>query len=96
MKYLITMELKEPFAENWQRILALEEERMRKGVHLGIGGGVKLPVHFTLKSPPSIVLVAETDNEHLVMKHLFDYTPFVKVESVPIIQCAEYVKRMGI
>jgi hypothetical protein len=31
MRYLITVEPKEPFAKNWRKMIALEEERSLKG-----------------------------------------------------------------
>jgi hypothetical protein len=95
MRYLITLEPKEPFAENWRKCLALEEERSRKGVHIGKEGFV-LDYHLTLKSAPSFVGVIETDDANLLLRALLDYTDLAKCEIIPVVERHQYVKSMGV
>jgi hypothetical protein len=101
MRYLITAEPKEPFTENWRKMIALEEERSRKGIHLYGDTARAKPIlewHFKLRrsSGLGIVSVIETDDECLVLKMLQDHSQYADVEVVPIVERNEYVKRMGI
>jgi len=94
MRYLVTVEPKEPFAENWKKMLALEEERSIKGIHIGREGFV-LDYHLTLKSPPSFIGIVETDNENLLLRALLDYMDLAKIEIIPVVERHQYVKSMG-
>ena len=101
MRYLITVEPKEPFAENWRKMLALEDERSRKGIHLYGDVARAEPLlawHFMLRrsSGLGMVSVIETGDDCLVLKMLHDHSQYAEVEILPIVERGEYVKRMGI
>ena len=90
MKYLLSMEVKDPIVENTEKILAVESERGKKGITLS--GKFVLGWHYA-GTEPRMYGVVEVDDEFLIAKWLMDYLPYAHVKAMPLLERSAYEKR---
>ena len=93
MKYMLLMEFKDPFADNMRKVSASQKERIEKGLSFTREESL-FPWHFSVTEGKAVAIY-ETDDEMKVVKWVLDYSPYAKVQAIPLVGLAEYTKKMA-
>lgn len=83
---MIFNELKEPFDENWSKILKIEKERGKRKKKWDT------VAQYMQLSEPKGFLIVETDDPALIAKYQMDYGSVLKMKISPIITRSEWEK----
>jgi hypothetical protein len=84
LKYLIMMELREPFEENVRKVFEIDNERTSKGI--AFGDAMVFPEHSFLSEENMRFMIVETDDLEKIVKWEVDYLPVLKFKVIPIIE----------
>ncbi len=89
MKYVIFMEPREPFEENFNKAMEIWKSRTDKGETLA--DELIFPIHAFITEPKTFMIV-ETDDQSLITKWAAAYAHVYKYKIIPIVEWSEIQK----